>query len=214
MAFTNTRIIHTGLYGDRAFDICDAVRGQMSDGLWEGSRGYDKYWTNFRVKRMPNNEVVFEVNTAYATFWNCHYVENPFANMSDSKFLEWIAYKIKTVIKSEADDNAWPKGWWKRDNCSDKSIYLYRKLDVTVADIYAVYDSLLGRKRRSTDTERIFGKPLSEEEITVKLELEAQKLKIEKMKQEAIAKAKAEYDAAKAEYDAKIAEINAKYVIA
>ena len=211
MAFKNIRTIHTNLYGDRAFDIIDALHGQLSDGLFENSRGYDKYWMNFHVKRDVDNEIVFEVNNEYGIISSYSYVPNPFTSMSDRAFCEWYAYKIKTVIKAEAKDNSWAKGWWKRDNCSDTSIYLNRKLDVTVADIYCTYEALLGReigitKYGSNTICRIFGTKSTDEEIASKIASEKQKNDLIKMKNEALAKAKAEYDA-------KVAEINLEYVI-
>ena len=143
-----TRTINTTFYGDYAAEIINAVAGQLSDGLWENSRGYDKYWTNFSVKRLDDNRVVFIVNTDSYNRYCGRFLDNPFYNMSETEFLAWYAGKLKAVIHAEAKDNNWKKGWWKRTNTTNKSIYLNYKLDITVADIYCVYDELLGRKSR------------------------------------------------------------------
>ena len=177
-----TRTINTKLYGDRADEILSAVAGQMSDGLWENSRGYDKYWTNFSVKRLDDNRIVFVINTSSYSHYCRRCLENPFYRMSDNEFLTWYAGKLKTVIRSEAHDNNWPKGWWKRNNTTNKSIYLNYKLDITVADIYCVYDELLGRQigvtRYDSSTMcRVFGQKADDATIAKRTELADAKAK-------------------------------------
>ncbi len=177
-----TRTINTKLYGDRAYEILEAVSGQMSDGLWENSRGYDKYWTNFRVKRLDDNSIVFVLNADSYTRYCDRYLENPFWRMKDAEFLAWYASKLKTVIRAEAKDNNWTKGWWKRTNTTNKSIYLNYKLDITVADIYCVYDELLGRQigvtRYDSSTMcRVFGQKADDATIAKRTELAEAKAK-------------------------------------
>lgn len=196
-----TRTINTNFYGDRAYEILSAVSGQMSDGLWEGSRGYDKYWMNFSVKRLDDNRIVFVVNTDSYTRYCGRCLENPFCRMKDAEFFAWYAGKLKAVIRSEAKDNNWTKGWWKRDNTENKSIYLNYKLDITVADIYCVYDELLGRKTRADETlrSRIFGQKADDVTIAKRAELA-----------EAKAKALADYKEHIAMLDEKLKKITAE----
>lgn len=199
-----TRTINTTFYGDHAAEILNAVAGQLSDGLWENSRGYDKYWTNFSVKRLDDNRVVFIVNTDSYTRYCGRFLDNPFYNMSETEFLAWYAGKLKAVIRAEAKDNNWKKGWWKRTNTTNKSIYLNYKLDITVADIYCVYDELLGRKSRADEEihNRIFGQKADDATIAKRTEFA-----------EAKEKALAEYNKQIAMLDEKLkkftAEINA-----
>lgn len=174
-----TSTINTTFYGDYAAEIINAVAGQLSDGLWENSRGYDKYWTNFSVKRLDDNRVVFIVNTDSYNRYCGRFLDNPFYNMSETEFLAWYAGKLKAVIRAEAKDNNWKKGWWKRNNTTNKSIYLNYKLDITVADIYCVYDELLGRKSRA-DKEiynRIFGQKADDATIAKRTEFAEAKAK-------------------------------------
>lgn len=168
-----TRTINTNFYGDYAKEILDAVSGQLSDGLWENSRGYDKYWTNFHVKRLEDDRIVFVVNADSCTRYCNHYLVNPFYGMKDTEFLAWYAGKLKAVITAEARDNGWMKGWWKRDNTTNKSIYLNYKLDITIADIYCVYDELLGRKTRANEIlrDRVFGHKVDDATIAKRSEL-------------------------------------------
>lgn len=199
-----TRTINTKLYGARAFEILSAVAGQMSDGLWENSRGYDKYWMNFSVKRLDDSRIVFVVNIDSYTRCCGHCLENPFCRMSDTEFLAWYAGKLKTVIRSEAKDEGWQKGWWKRDNTEYKSVYLNYKLDITVADIYCVYDELLGRQARANEEvrSRVFGQKADSTTVAKRAELA-----------DAIAKATADYKEHVAMLDEKvknfIAEVDA-----
>lgn len=174
-----THTINTNFYGDRAYEILSSVSGQMSDGLWENSRGYDKYWTNFNVERLDDNRIVFVINTDSYTRYCGRYLDNPFCRMSDAEFLTWYAGKLKTVIRSEAKDDGWTKGWWKRDNTTNKSVYLNYKLDITVADIYCVYDELLGRQARADEEirSRIFGKKADDATITKRTKFAEEKAK-------------------------------------
>ena len=222
-----TRTITTIFYCDRPFDILDSVSGQLSDGMWENSRGYDKYWTNFRVVRLDDNRVVFRVNKDSYTRYCGRYLDNPFARMSDTEFLAWYAGKLKAVIVCEAKDHNWKKGWWKRDNTTNTSCYLDRKLDITVADIYTVYDELLGRKNRSDDVygTRIWGKKADDATIAKRAELAEAKAKALAdykehiaMLDEKVKKFMAEIDADKQQahkvYCAVLENLEKKYAIA
>lgn len=196
-----TSTINTNFYGVRAYEILEAVSGQMSDGLWENSRGYDKYWMNFRVKRLDDNRIVFVLNADSYTRYCNRYLENPFCRMTETEFLAWYAGKLKTVIRSEAKDNNWKKGWWKRDNTKDESAYLNYKLDITVADIYCVYDELLGRQTRADEEirNRIFGQKADDATVAKRIELA-----------EAKAKALADYKEHVAMLDEKLKKVTAE----
>lgn len=175
------RVLHTKLYGQRANDILRALLGTMSDGIWENSPSYNKYWLNFDVATAPDGETVIYVSTELYKYW-CHkLVSNPFLNMSESDFFAWLAGKLKTAIGIEAKDFKWQKGWWKRDNTTITSCYLNHKLDITVADIYCVYDGLLSRRHRSSDetNERIFGTARSAEETEAEVKRHEIKAKID-----------------------------------
>lgn len=142
------RTIHTGMFGSIAKDILDALHGQLSDGYWENSRGYDKYWTNYDMVQLPNGEVVFNVSTDTYNDW-CKHTLNPFLNMSDVEFKRWIAKKLKFIAHAEIKDgHLKTKDEWRRDNTTFESSYLNRRDVVTIADIYCVYDNLLEHQCR------------------------------------------------------------------
>lgn len=180
MAFTSYRTIATPFYGVVAKEILDAVHGQMSDGLWENTRGYEKYWTNFKVVQNSDNRIVFHVSDESGSTWIRRWIVNPFRGMSDSDFLAWYAGKLKAVIQAEARDNRWVKGWWNHDNAEQKSIYLNYKNEVTVADVYCVYDWLLGRCQGHLGSvhDRCFGNAADAETIAKKEEIAAKRRQI------------------------------------
>jgi hypothetical protein len=167
----NFRKINTPFFSKKAYEILRSVLGQLSDGLWENSRGYEKYWQNFDVFRRSNGQVYFEVNTdrmLVVPGRPYHYYDNPFRQMSDAQFLNWIAAKLKAVIVAELKDESIPsREGWKRNNTTFESAYLSYKEKITVADIYVVYDWLKGRKidMSSAAAKDVFGNVRSEEQV-------------------------------------------------
>ena len=83
-------------------------------------------------------------------------MKNPFAGMDAAKFKSWLAGRLRKMIGVEAEYKKWPDGWWSRTSTGLESQYLDKKLDVTVADVYRVYDELKGKTRAYRD-ERIVG---------------------------------------------------------
>lgn len=163
------RIIHTGLYGDRAYDIINAMHGNLSDGMFENRPSYEKYWLNFDVQRTDDGEVVFALNGDYNTFWCQKYIMNPFRHMDDNEVKKWMAQKIKAVMCRELKDEGLFRAWNRR-NTDFMSSYLNHELDITVADVYCVYDALLNRPVGITKYEvstmcRVFGNKKSDEDV-------------------------------------------------
>ena len=167
----NFREINTQFFSKKADEILHSVLGQLSDGLWENSRGYEKYWQNFNVFRRSNGQVYFKVSTDRTTVVPgrpYHYYDNPFKEMSDAEFLNWIAAKLKAVIVAELKDNSIPsREGWKRNNTTFESTYLSYNEKITVADIYVIYDWLKGRKinMSASAIKDIFGNLRSEDQI-------------------------------------------------
>ena len=193
-----TRRINTGMYGQRAFDILDSLHGQMSDGYWE-NKNYNKYWLNFNVCRDADDRVYFEVSSGPDRFWGGRTMKNPFAGMDAAGFKSWLAGRLRKMIGVEAKDRRWPDGWWSRTSTGLESQYLNGKLDVTVADVYRVYDELTGRPRPFRD-ERIVGRPAPAETVRARKALARAKKE-----------AKAIYDAQRAELDRLFETARKKY---
>jgi hypothetical protein len=166
--FREFREIYTPFFSNKADEILRSVLGQLSDGLWENTRGYTKYWVNFNVERRANGQVYFLVNENYDKAFGRDYYINPFREMSDTQFLNWVAAKLKAVIAAEFKDNAIPsRDGWKRNNTTFESAYLSYNEKITVADIYVVYDWLKGRNidMSSPIVKDILSNPRSEDQV-------------------------------------------------
>lgn len=205
MNTTNTRTIHTNLYGAQAYAVIDGVHGQLSDGKWENSPGYDKYWTNFDVQTADDGEVIFKVNADGATTWAQRFMPNPFYHMSDVEFKKWIAQKIKAVVNDERKDRV-EFGDWDRKNTGHTTLYLGKYdetvhgVTTTVADVYCTYEALLGReigiaKYDSSTICRVFGTKRTDNEIakvkmanSIRAKYAQQRADLQRAKNEAVAK--------------------------
>ena len=203
-----TRTIHTGLYGVQAKAVIDGVHGQLSDGKWENTPGYDKYWTNFAVETADDGEVVFKVNAEISTMWCRRWLANPFYIMPEAEFKNWIATKIKAVVNDERRDRE-EFGSWDRRNTDHISLYLGHADEkygpvVTVADIYCTYEALLGRNigvtkydpsticcvfgTKKTDEEAAKAKSIREAKECLKAKYTQKRAELKKAKNEAVAK--------------------------
>ena len=125
--------IKTSFSDDKTEEILESVVGQISDGIWENSRGMDRFWQWMDVYR-EGNEVVVKFNTSN--------FESGFKNKDEQQIRKWLANKIKQIVKEEGLE-------WDRNN-TEKCDYLGYKAGVTVQDAYRVYDRILGRKDRIT----------------------------------------------------------------
>ena len=205
MNTASMRTIHTGLYGAQAKAVIDSVHGQLSDGKWENTPGYDKYWTNFDVETADDGEVVFKVNAGSSAMYGQRWYANPFRSMSGAEFKKWIAKKIKAVVNDEREDHATSFGEWDRKNIDHTSLYLGHIDEefgpvVTVADIYCTYEALLGRSIGAAKYDacticRVFGAKRTDEEIikvktaaSIRAKYAQQRADLQRAKDEAVAK--------------------------
>lgn len=108
-------------------DILSSVIGQMSDGIWENTRSMEKYWRSLDFKTDANG---------YLVIIDRHGVT--------SDPIEFMANKIKQIIKIEIDDGANLR--WER-TCSRIPDYISRSSSnpITVGDCYKLYEQLKGR---------------------------------------------------------------------
>ena len=128
----NKEFIPTGLRDTTAKDVLDSVIGQLSDGIWENSPGMNKYWQHADIDFIDG-----EINIIVDNSWN-----SGFKGKSPEEIKKWFAKKVKQIIKEEGLD-------WKRDN-EESADYMHG--DVRVKDAYRVYDKLLGRIDRITES--------------------------------------------------------------
>ena len=121
-------LIDTGLSDRKAEEVLLSVIGQLSDGIWENSRGMEKYWQYADIIK-KGSEIYISVNTEN--------YESGYRGKSEQDIKRYFAQKVKQIVKEEGLE-------WSRDN-TEISAYLDRGSDVTVQDAYRVYDKLLGR---------------------------------------------------------------------
>lgn len=124
-------LIDTGLSDRKAEEVLLSVIGQLSDGIWENSRGMEKYWQYADIIK-KGSEIYISVNTEN--------YESGYRGKSEQDIKRYFAQKVKQIVKEEGLE-------WSRDN-TEISAYLDRGSDVTVQDAYRVYDKLLGRMDR------------------------------------------------------------------
>ena len=164
------RIIHTGLYSKVAEEIISSVIAQMSDGWGESNPANEKWWKFADCVQAPDGEVLIEVSTEswkYDEFRShCHkYVYNGFHNMSDvevkQKFAGWIKKTAKMEMNDENAGNQWNR------SAEMELDYLNHNENVTAADAYFVYETLLGRDNKRkysySTVQKVLGKKLSDE---------------------------------------------------
>ena len=124
-------LIDTGLSDRKAEEVLLSVIGQLSDGIWENSRGMEKYWQYADIIK-KGSEIYISVNTEN--------YESGYRGKSEQDIKRYFAQKVKQIVKEEGLE-------WSRDN-TEISYYLARDSEVTVQDAYRVYDKLLGRVDR------------------------------------------------------------------
>ena len=130
-------VARTGLSAsdNKAKEILNSVIGQMSDGIWENTPGYDRYWKNVDVTE-EDGEIVIYGGTAYGSpFLDYH---SSTGVKDESAVRKFMAHKIKQIVKIEADDGN-SDIIWKRD-CETPLSYMGYKESITVKDCYRVYD--------------------------------------------------------------------------
>ena len=139
--------------------VIESVLGQLSDGYWENNRSSDKYWRFASVKNnilfISNKRYTYEfrpdvryvrgvrINTSRSVGW-----DNGFLNKSEEEIKKFFAQKAKFLVKEEGLE-------WSRNNQTESEFVGGWRKKLTVADIYAVYDWLMGRARAMTSEVKI-----------------------------------------------------------
>lgn len=209
----NIRTIHTNLYSNKAKEILNSVFGQMSDGMWENSPAMDKYWKFAETRQQADGEIVIDVSKEYGqsdgSYRHYHYTNNGFLEMPDRQVLEFLAKKVKTIMQAELKDDNVQKGW-KRDNTLNTTAYLSYHETITVAEVYFLYEYLLGRvvfdtpKYTTAIVNGIVGQMRTAAEA---LRVEDKERRLAEFNEQALA----EYEALEVEKKAAIDKIEAEY---
>lgn len=156
MKVENCRIIKTNLWSLKAKEVLSSVLGQLSDGWGENNSRNDRYWMFANVKQLANGNVVIEVSNESCKGEgynkNFRWIENAFRSMSDKEVLDFFARMVKKTAKMELKDED-PYGkhhmeasfQWSRINTEFKTTYLSYDEEISIAEVYCIYEMLLGR---------------------------------------------------------------------
>ena len=113
-------------------DILESVLGQMSDGIWENTRSMERYWKSLDVSIGSDGFI---------------YIEDKHFVCSDP--VDFLANKIKQIVKIEADDNPGDHLEWDRMNATRTDYISTYDSDahgaITVGECYMLYEALKGR---------------------------------------------------------------------
>lgn len=181
MPIENPRIINTPFYSNKAKEVLSSVLGQMSDGIWENSGRMNKYWRFAEIKVAPNNRVYIEIeNVSGKSNYDHRWTENGFSRMTDEEVLQFFANKVKYIMQLELKDDNITDGW-KRDNTEFMSSYLNYHEDISVAEVYCIYDILKGRMLSFSACiiNNVIGEILSDTETQKEVQRREAKNKIE-----------------------------------
>lgn len=156
------RIIKTGLYSQEAADILDSVLGQCSDGAYENSSYYERFWKFATVKRTTDGEATIEIpKDAGKSEWGGpnrmthRYTPNGFYEMSDAQVLEWFAKLARRIARMDLKDHDARPQDWNPTNATFRVCYLDRKLPITIQDVYLAYEKLRGHSLDKFDQQAV-----------------------------------------------------------
>lgn len=144
-ASPDDRIIHTKLYTQKACDVMDSVFGQLSDGWGKNNWRNDRYWMFGDASVELDGEAVIRISSSPGKWYGRQWIENAFTHMSDFEVRAWMARMIKKTMTMELRDEGISNGW-KRDNISFMTCYLNRDIEISVAEVYCMYEMLLDRQ--------------------------------------------------------------------
>ena len=148
---SGSRIIKTPFYSNKAKEVLNGVIGQLSDGIWENSSRMNKYWRFVKINTSPNGQIYIEIDVATGKpEYDNRWIVNGFNGMTDDEVIKFFADKIKYIMKLDLKDAGINDGW-KRNNTEYKTCYLNYHEDISVAEVYCIYDKLLGRKTSFTN---------------------------------------------------------------
>lgn len=155
--FKDFRVIHTGLYGNTAYEILCSIEGQLSDGRWENTPRMEGYWKNEYVllNSKEDPEILIIINS---NAWEWEKVQdhwsykegrmlyrnklfaNHFRRMTNYKILNWFADKIKSMVIHEMKNNN-GKNWWTKNLDQELKYFGYHE-KINVGDCKNVYKML------------------------------------------------------------------------
>lgn len=210
------RIIHTGLYTNKAKEVLSSVFGQLSDGAWENNPYYDRYWKFADAMQEVDGEVTIHISAKTGEReYHGKWIQNGFTGMRDTDVKQWMARMVKKTMVMELKDESISNGW-RRDNTEFETRYLNCHETITVAEVYCIYELLLGRNVGVTKYDvsviaSVQGSKRQPEEIEAETKKREAAHQIESEYAEHVKALNAEEKKTVDELNAKIAEIKQMY---
>lgn len=210
------RIIHTGLYTNKAKEVLSSVFGQLSDGWGENNPRNDRWWKFADAMQEVDGEVTIHISAKTGEReYHGKWIENGFAHMHDLEIKQWMARMVKKTIQMELKDESISNGW-RRDNTEFETRYLNYHETITVAEVYCIYELLLGRNVGVTKYDvsviaSVQGSKRQPEEIEAETKKREAAHQIESEYAEHVKELNAEEKKTVDELNAKIAEIKQMY---
>lgn len=216
IACDNDRIVHTGMYTKKAKEVLSSVFGQLSDGWGENNPRNDRWWKFADAMQEVDGEITIHIS---AKTGECEYhgkwIDNGFIGMSDTDVKQWMARMVKKTIQMELRDESVSNGW-RRNNTTFMTHYLNYDEDINVAEVYCIYEQLLGREIGITKYDvavinSVFGMKRQPNEIEAEMKKRETVKAIEHEYAEHVKALNAEEKKTVDELNAKIAEIKKMY---
>ena len=138
------RVIHTHMYTKKAKEVLDSVFGQLSDGWGENNPRNDRWWMFGKATQEVDGEVTIHISSKTGERYCSKWVDNGFTGMPDVEVKKWMARMVKKTMMMELRDDHAANGW-QRDNVDFKTCYLNYHEEISVAEVYCIYELLLDR---------------------------------------------------------------------
>lgn len=195
---SNERIIRTGMFSPKAYEVISSVLGQLSDGWGENKPMYDKYWMFARVRQDEDGEVIIAVKRENYTRYCDRYIDNGFAHMDDEGIKSYFARLIKKTARMEMSDCGQNStSGWNRNNTRMETVYLNYHEKITIAEVYAIYEKLLGRRTAGKYSSSLIESAISHKKTEAEIKYEADLAALNKAEAEELAALKAKYEKAR-----------------
>lgn len=118
-------------------DLIDALLGQMSDGKWENTPSYEKYWRNIELE---GSKVIVDVQRILGGLWGAEREQHEVWFADSSSIKRWLAKKAQLVLNEEIRD--YYPGMSVQKLANETSKYMDRGVNQTFGQVQAAINSL------------------------------------------------------------------------
>lgn len=137
----NTRTVRTNIPSTaKSLEIMRSVIGQLSDGIWENTRGYGSYWYCADIID-DDGFIAISVNSDRYYWYLDKLILNRYFDMSDAEIRKFFRNKLRTIVRHEANDNPMYDYSFTRDNAMTLD-YIGYKETIEVGDVFNVFNIL------------------------------------------------------------------------